>query len=116
MGTVAPVFNITNMPPGVQVDAPITVMTPEQSAPVVNVTMPEQEPPVVNVAVPAQDAPIVNVTVEPQETPVVYVEAPNVNVEAPEVTVNVPEQRAVTKRVVREGGQITSIIEEPADG
>ena len=59
------------------------------------------------------------VTVEP--TPVeirneVNVEPTPVTVEAGDVTVNVPEQRSTTKRIVREGGQITSIIEEPTDG
>ena len=55
------------------------------------------------------------VTVEP--TPVeITVEPTPVTVEAGDVTVNVPEQKPVTRTIVREGGQITHIIEEPTDG
>ena len=107
----------------------------ERPAPVVNVTTPAIRneftvtPAPVTVAIPDVSvtvepaaAPEVTVNVEPTPVSVaaaevtVNVEPTPVTVEAPEVTVNVPEQRATTKRVIREGGQITRIIEEPTDG
>jgi hypothetical protein len=105
--------NITNQPPAVQVDAPITVTMPEQQAPAITVegpviTLPEQAAPVVNIT---NIPPPVNV--EPAD---VVVTMPDVHVEAPVINVTLPEPRATTKRVVREGGVITEIIEEPTDG
>lgn len=106
----APVFHNTVTVPErtVTVEAPDVRAEFTSPAPVVNVTTPE-----VTVTTPA---PIVNVT-----APAVSVEAPTVNVTVPDqpapvVNFAVPEQRPTKKRVVREGGQITEIIEEPADG
>ena len=128
-----PVINVTT--------APVTVNTPEQPVTLtiergaVEVSAPVTvEPAVVNVHTPevrnqiTVDPTPVEITVEPSAvevrndvtvspTPVeINVAAPAVTVEAPDVTVNVPEPRATTKTIVREGGQITQIIEEPTDG
>ncbi len=78
----APVINITNNQPAVQVGSS-TVNVPEREQ-IINVNVPTQPAPTIDVHVPAAqraEAPIVNVTVPQAAPPVVNVNVPRLNAE-----------------------------------